>query len=64
MLKKIPHTYVIVFSIIVLSAILTWVVPGGVFDRHIVTVIGIDQSVVIPGSFHYVDSNPQTWMLI
>jgi len=63
MLKKIPHTYVIVFSIIVLAAILTWVIPGGTFDRQIVTVNGIDRNVVIPGSFHYVDNNPQTWQI-
>ncbi len=29
MLKKVPHTYVIVFAIIVLSALLTWVIPPG-----------------------------------
>jgi len=63
MLKKIPHTYVIVFSIIILSAMLTWFIPGGSFDRQIVTVNGIDRNVVIPGSFHYVDSNPQTWQI-
>ncbi len=63
MLRKIPHTYVIVFSIIVLSAILTWIVPGGTFDRHIVTVNGIDRNVVIPESFHYTDNNPQTWQV-
>lgn len=63
MLKKIPHTYVIVFSIIVISAILTWIVPGGLFDRHIITVNGIDRNVVIPGSFHYTGNNPQTWQV-
>ena len=63
MLKKIPHTYVIVFSIVVLSAILTWIIPGGTFDRHIVTVNGIERNVVVPGSFHYTDSKPQTWQV-
>ncbi len=63
MLKKIPHTYVIVFSIVVLSAILTWVVPGGSFERNIVNVNGIDRNVVIPGSFHYTERNPQTWQI-
>jgi uncharacterized ion transporter superfamily protein YfcC len=63
MLKKIPHTYVIVFSVVVLSAMLTWVVPGGDFDRQIVNVNGIDRSVVVPGSFHYTESNPQTWQV-
>src|SRR4030042_5495147 len=63
MLKKIPHTYVIVFSSIVLSVILTLIIPGGAFYRHIVTVNGIDRNVVVPGSFHYVDRNPQTWQI-
>jgi uncharacterized ion transporter superfamily protein YfcC len=29
MLKKVPHTYVIVFGIIVIAAILTWIIPPG-----------------------------------
>jgi uncharacterized ion transporter superfamily protein YfcC len=63
MLKKIPHTYVIVFGIVVISAMLTWIIPGGAFDRHIVNVNGIDRNVVIPGSFHITDSKPQTWQV-
>jgi uncharacterized ion transporter superfamily protein YfcC len=63
MLKKIPHTYVIVFSIIILSAVLTWFVPGGTFERHIVNVNGIDRNVVVPGSFSYTGNNPQTWQI-
>jgi uncharacterized ion transporter superfamily protein YfcC len=61
--RKIPHTYVIVFSIVALCAVLTWVVPGGAFERETVSVNGIDRSVVIPGSFHYTEKNPQTWQL-
>ena len=63
MFKKIPHTYVIVFSIVVLCAVLTWIVPGGAFERETVNVNGIDRSVVIPGSFHYTEKNPQTWQV-
>lgn len=63
MLKKIPHTYVIVFGIIVFSAMLTWIVPGGEYDRQTVTVNGIDRNVVIPDSFHTVERNPQTWQV-
>lgn len=63
MLKKIPHTYVIVFWIVVIAATLTWIVPGGTFDRHIVVVNGIERNVVIPGSFHYTGNNPQTWQV-
>jgi uncharacterized ion transporter superfamily protein YfcC len=61
--KKIPHTYVIVFSIVVLCAVLTWIVPGGAFQRETVNVNGIDRSVVVPGSFHYTEKNPQTWQV-
>lgn len=63
MLRKIPHTYVIVFAIVVAAAILTWLIPGGSFERHIVNVNGIDRNVVIPGSFHYTDNHPQTWQV-
>lgn len=61
--KKIPHTYVIVFGIVVLCAVLTWVVPGGAFERETVNVNGVDRSVVVPGSFHYTEKNPQTWQV-
>lgn len=29
---KMPNTYVILFAIIALIALLTWVVPGGAYD--------------------------------
>jgi uncharacterized ion transporter superfamily protein YfcC len=61
--KKIPHTYVIVFSIVVLCAVLTWIIPGGAFERHTMSVNGVDRSVVIPGSFHFTEKNPQTWQV-
>ena len=58
-MKKIPHTFTIVFALIVLSAVLTWVVPAGEFLRQ--TVDG--REVVVNDSFHYVDSSPQTWQV-
>lgn len=63
MTKKIPHTYVIVFFIVVFSAMLTWIVPGGSFERQTMNVNGIDRNVVTPGSFHYTGNNPQTWQV-
>jgi len=42
---------------------LTWVIPGGAFDRQTINVNGIDRSVVVPGSFHAVERNPQTWQI-
>lgn len=59
--RKIPHTYVIVFLIIVASASLTWFIPGGNFDREIVTVNGAERKVIVNDSFHYTENKPQTW---
>ena len=59
----IPHNLVIVFSIIIIAAIMTWIIPGGKFDRQTVEVNGIERSVVVNGSFHYVESQPQTWQI-
>lgn len=61
--KKIPHTYVIVFSIIVFAAILTWIVPGGEFERETVVVSGNEREIIKSESFHYVENQPQTWQI-
>ena len=58
-MKKIPHTFTIVFALIVLSAILTWFVPAGEYMRQ--TVDGCE--VVVSDSFHRVDAAPQTWQV-
>ncbi|HKK62999.1 MAG TPA: AbgT family transporter [Bacteroidales bacterium] len=60
---KVPHTYVIVFGFIVAAAILTWVVPGGEFDRKTVEVNGQPREVIVEDSFHFVENNPQTWQI-
>ncbi|OFX87432.1 MAG: short-chain fatty acid transporter [Bacteroidetes bacterium GWF2_33_16] len=61
--RQFPHTYVIIFSIIVICAILTWVVPGGEFAREIKNINGIDREVIVPGSFNQVDNQPQSWQI-
>lgn len=61
MFKKIPHTYVIIFSIIVLAAILTWIIPGGEFDRQTIKINGVERTVIDKDSFHYVDNEAQSW---
>lgn len=60
---SVPHNLVIVFSIIIISAVLTWIIPGGRYDRQTVEVNGVERSVIVNGSFHYVDSQPQTWQI-
>lgn len=60
---KIPHTFTIVFSIIVVCAVLTWIIPGGEFDRQVVNVDGRERSIVVDDSYHHVDKQPQTWQI-
>jgi len=60
---KIPHTYVIIFAIIVIAAASTWFIPGGVFDRESITTASGTREVVKTGSFHYTESTPQTWQI-
>lgn len=63
MFKKLPHTYVLVFSIIIISAILTWIIPGGRYDRKNVVVNGVERSVIVSGSYQSAESRPQTWQI-
>nr|WP_321355379.1 YfcC family protein [uncultured Draconibacterium sp.] len=63
MLKKVPHTYVIIFFMIVFCALLTWIIPGGEFERESVVVNGVERSVIQTGSFHKTNSQLQTWQV-
>lgn len=53
---KVPHTLVIISTIILLVAVATYFVPGGAYEK-IVNEAG--KTVVVDGSFKYVDSQPQ-----
>jgi uncharacterized ion transporter superfamily protein YfcC len=63
MFKKIPHTYVIIFFIIVVAAVLTWIIPGGEFERQTVVTGGIERTVIDKDSFQYLERNVQTWQV-
>lgn len=52
---KVPNTYLLIFSLLVLIAALTWFIPGGKYERTILN----GREVVVPNSFKFVDSNPQ-----
>ncbi len=56
---KIPNTFVIVYSIILLAAMATWIVPGGHFDREIVDKGGMKREVLVKDSFQYQENSPQ-----
>ncbi|MBR4229118.1 MAG: YfcC family protein [Bacteroidales bacterium] len=58
-MKRIPHTFTIVFALIVLSAVLTWVVPAGEYLR----LSEGGREVVVADSYHRTDAAPQTWQV-
>src|SRR5918993_1220234 len=47
-----PSAYTILFALIVVMAIATWIVPAGVYDRD-------EEGAPVPETYHEVDSNPQ-----
>jgi uncharacterized ion transporter superfamily protein YfcC len=52
----------IVFLMCVGFSILTYLVPGGEFERRAVTVMGHERLIVVPGSFHAVPARPQGFL--
>lgn len=60
---KIPHPYIIIFFIIIVSAVLTWILPSGAFVRMVDESLG--RELVIPGSYESVAGNPVgPWRLL
>lgn len=60
----IPHTFTIVLVAVAVAAALTWLLPGGMFERQTVPVEGgAPREVVVPGSYHHVERQAQTWQL-
>jgi uncharacterized ion transporter superfamily protein YfcC len=47
-----PSAYTILFALIVLAAIATWIIPAGTYDLN-------KKGEPLPGTYHEVESNPQ-----
>lgn len=59
---KVPHTYVILVILVLIAVVLTYVIPAGSFERAKDAASG--KVLVVPGSFHTVDSHPVTlWQI-
>ena len=52
---RLPNTFVLLFAILAMIALATWLVPGGQYDTHMVN----GRALIDPSSFHYIDSKPQ-----
>ena len=54
---KFPTAFTILFSLIILVAIATWIVPAGKYQR--VVNPALDKEVPVPGTYETIASNPQ-----
>lgn len=54
---KLPHTLVLIYLIVLIMYILTWVIPSGSFQRVEKTVEGAVRQVTVPGTFNYMQKN-------
>jgi uncharacterized ion transporter superfamily protein YfcC len=54
MKTRVPHTYVLLFGLMLLAAISTWIIPAGTYDR----VIEHGRELINPDSFHPVEARP------
>lgn len=54
---KFPSAYTILFCLIAIVALLTWIVPAGQYNRVMNEEIG--KEVPVTGTYHAVESNPQ-----
>ncbi|MBZ2207685.1 YfcC family protein [Massilia soli] len=52
---KLPNTFVLLFAILVMIMVATWLVPGGKYETRLVD----GKQMVDPASFHLIASNPQ-----
>ena len=62
--RKIPHTFVIVFAVIVIAAISTWFVQGGEYARTVkILPDGSSKNIILQESYKSVENHPQTWQI-
>lgn len=52
---KVPNTYLLIFLLLVFIAALTWIIPGGEYERQEIN----GRMVVVQNSFKYVENEPQ-----
>lgn len=60
MIRKLPHTFVIIFYLILMAAVLTWIIPGGKYTEEIMNTGGLQKKQLV---FHYTENVNQWWQV-
>lgn len=55
--SRFPTAYTILYALIVLVAVLTWIIPAGQYERQMSEEVG--REIAVAGTYAEVDSNPQ-----
>ena len=50
---RMPTAYTILFILIILVAVSTWIIPAGTYEY--------ENDVPITGTYHEIDANPRGW---
>ena len=50
-----PHVLTLIFFLILVVAVMTWIVPSGEFERTIMQTSTGERSVAVAGTYHTVD---------
>ena len=50
-----PHSYTVIFLLIIIAALLTWFIPSGQFKTVVETINGMEKTTVVPGTYHQID---------
>ena len=53
-----PHPIVLIYVLVIMMVVLTWVIPSGEFQRVETKVGGSSRLVTVPGTFHRVEQSP------
>lgn len=61
---KMPDIYIILGIFILLMGVLTYIVPSGQYDRHVVETVHGVQNLVVANTYHAVEPHPAGWLEI
>jgi uncharacterized ion transporter superfamily protein YfcC len=53
-----PHPIVLIYVLVIMMVILTWIIPSGEFQRVMTKVGGSSRLITVPGTFHRVAQQP------
>lgn len=54
---KMPDTWIVVFIMVVIVAVLSWIIPAGSYDYEQVEINGTVRNLAIDGSYHVIDKS-------